>query len=154
MSDFRPCRECKDWKMCVLTESEREWFGYQHVRFCPVQIFFLLRYEGIMRAKAWPVPDDTAPGGMSTKVLGEADFVKVSLILAELHERLAKTSLKGEVLEAQCKVVDKMEYLSDNAKDALYYVSGDSRKDTDFTTWLRIRRHRYEKRNTPIKCRS
>ena len=123
-----------------MTEREREYFGYHDIRFCPVQIFFLLKYDEILRGHGWPVPDDNAPGGMSTKVLGEADFVKVSLILAELHERLDKTRLKGEVLEAQCKVVDKVEYLSDNAKDALYYVAGDSRKDTPFTVWLAKRR--------------
>ncbi len=142
MSDFRPCRDCKDWGTCLLTESEREWFGFQHVRYCPVQVFFLLRYDDIIRGHAWPVPDDTAPGGMSSKVLGEGEFVKVSLILADLDERIAKTRLKGEVLREQCKNREKVEYLGDNAKDALYYVIGDNPRGTSFTVWLAKRRKR------------
>ena len=142
MSDFRPCRECKDWKGCLLTLSEREWFGYNHIRFCPVQVFWVLRYEDILRGRRWPTPQDIALGGDSSKVATAGEFTPTSEVLAELEQRLERTRLKGEVLKAQCKVVEKVEYLSESAKDALYYVSGDKRKKSPFTTWLAKKRKR------------
>jgi len=153
VSDFRPCRECKDWNTCLLTESEKHWFGYEHITFCPQHIFFLLRYEYDIRGRAWPVDDEVGSGG--SRRIGEASWVKVSLILAELDDRLSKIypSLKGELLRSECKDPnkDKIEYLSDGAKDALYYVAG-KRKDTPFTVWLAKKRY---KKYTPIeKCRS
>jgi hypothetical protein len=154
VSDFRPCRECKDWKACLLTESEKDWFGYEHIRFCPQQIFWLLRYERIIRGKRWPVPDNTVLGGMGGQVLSEATFTKVSLILAELYARLESAGTKGELLSSQCKEPerDKLQYLDDKVKDVLYYVAGDKRKQTSFPVWLAKRR--YKKYTRLEKCRS
>ena len=147
MSDFRPCKDCKDWRKCPLTESEKEYFGYQDIRFCSQQVFFLLKYGEIMRGQRWPEPDDSAPGGMSVKFISEATWAKVSLLLAELDERLDRTRLKGDLLREQCQNREKMEYLSDDAKDALYYASGFKRRTMSFVDWLRKRRERHEKRD-------
>ena len=145
MSDFRPCLKCEDWKRCLLTESERHWFGYQHIRFCKHHVFFLLKYEDVIRGRAWPTSDE-ALGGSSNQTLSEAAWVKVSLLLAEMDVRLDKIrpSLKGELLRNECKLPekDKLEYLSDDAKDALYYVVGANRKETPFTMWLAVNRYR------------
>ena len=145
MSDFRPCLKCEDWKRCLLTESERHWFGYQHIRFCKHHVFFLLKYEDVIRGRAWPTSDE-ALGGSSNQTLSEAAWVKVSLLLAEMDVRLDKIrpSLKGELLRNECKLheKDKLEYLSDDAKDALYYVAGANRKETPFTMWLAVNRYR------------
>ena len=143
MSDYRPCRECRDWNRCLLTESERHWFGYQHIRFCQHHIFFLLKYEDIIRGKAWPSSDE-ALGGSSNQQLSDAAWVSVSLLLAELGVRLEKIrpSLKGERLSDQCKLRDRIEYLTDDAKDALYYIRGGKRKETPFNVWVATRRYR------------
>ena len=147
MSDFRPCRECKDWKGCLLTLSEREWFGYHHLRFCPIQVFWLLRYEEILRGFGWPVAED-ALGGMSGVTIKQGNFVQVAEAFAELDPRIERTRLKGKLLRAECKMpsTNKVEYrfefLSEDAKDALYYVSGDKRKKSPFTTWLAKKRKR------------
>ena len=163
MSDVRPCRECRDWRNCLLTSSEREWFGYQHIRFCPIQIFWLLRYEDILRGRAWPVPDDSAPGGMGSKTLSEADFVLSSTLLAELDDRLnqVKPNIVGEKLRDECKIRDKVEYLSDEARDALYYIVGSNRSEvpfyiktrhrkTSFRVWKAMNRYRND--NSLQKC--
>jgi len=152
MSDFRPCRECKDWNNCLLTEGEKDWFGYQDLRFCPQHIYWLLRYEHILRGRKWPEPDETI-GGMSGKTITEATFAKVSLLLAEIYSRLDSCGWKGKLLSAECKdhERDKMEYLSRDAKDALYYVAGDNRKDTPFSVWVRMKR--YRKRNGTVLSR-
>ena len=148
MSDYRPCRECQDWKRCLLTESEKHWFGYQHITFCKHHIFFLLKYEDDIRGRAWPSSDE-ALGGSSNQTLSDAAWVSVSLLLAELGARLDTIcpSLEGELLRDQCKLRDRVEYLSDDAKAALYYISGPDRRLTPFKTWRRINRFRYEKRN-------
>ena len=147
MSDFRPCRECKSWRQCLLTESEKEFFNASDCwRFCPLHIFFLFRYEDVLRGHQWPVVDENT-GGMTNRAVSEAGFVKASLLLAELYQRIERTGLKGELLIEQCKVREKVEYLSDNAKDALFYVSGDKRKTMSFVDWLRKRRERHGKRD-------
>jgi hypothetical protein len=149
MSDFRPCRECKDWRTCLLTESEKEWFSYQDIRFCPLHVYFVLRYENVLRGHRWPVFDDTAPRGISSKPASEAAFVKASIVLAEIYNRLETTRDKGDILAAECKIPEKtkVQYLGGKARDALFYVAGDKRKNTSFTDWARMRRFRYEKRN-------
>ena len=147
VSDFRPCRECRDWRTCLLTETEKDWFDHIDCwRLCPLHVFFLLRYESVLRGHRWPVVDENT-GGMTNRVVSDAVFTKASLLLAELYQRLDRTGLKGELLAEQCKVRDKVEYLSDNAKDALFYVSGDKRKLMSFVDWLRKRRERHGKRD-------
>ena len=114
-----------------------------------MHVFFLLRYESVLRGHQWPVLDENT-GHMANRVVSDAVFVKASLLLAELYQRIEKTGDKGDVLAAECKVPEKVkiEYLSGKAKDALFYVAGDKRKKVSFTDWLRIRRFRcYGKRN-------
>ena len=149
MSDFRPCRQCRHWDNCLLTEGEKHWFGYQHIRFCKHHIFFLLKYEHDIRGRAWPTSGEGLGGGTSQRV-SDAAWVSVSLLLAELDQRLSRTGLKGKLLASECKDpdLDNLEYLSPESKDALYYIAGDRRKAVSFTDWLRIRRFRcYGKRN-------
>jgi hypothetical protein len=139
MSDFRPCRECKDWDICLLTESEKDWFGYKDIRYCPQQIFWLLKYRELIMGHRWPVAPDAAPGGPSSTLLSDAVFVSVSTVLAELDTRLSKTGWRGKLLAEECINRDKMLYLSDEAKHALYYVAiGKGRK---FSDWLKDRQH-------------
>jgi len=117
-------------------------------------VFFLLKYEDDIRGRAWPTSDE-ALGGSSTRVVSDAVWVSVSLMLAELDTRLSKIypSLKGNLLRSECKdpKKDKLQYLSDDAKDALYYVAG-KRKDTPFTVWLA--KQRYKKYTLVGKPRS
>jgi len=103
----------------------------------------------VIRARAWPSSDD-ALGGRTRMQLSDAAWVSVSLLLAELYERIERTGVKGELLVEQChnkEKYEKVEYLSESAKDALYYVCGDKRKAMSFMDWLRKRRERHEKRD-------
>lgn len=142
MSDFRPCRECKDWNTCLLTEGEKDWFGYQDITFCPQHIFWLLKYEHIIRGRKWPEPDETAIGGMSGKSMSWAAFTKASTLLAEVYSRLDATGLRGKLLSAECKDYqrEKIQYLSDDAKSALYYITRKP-KDRQFSQWVADRRY-------------
>jgi hypothetical protein len=71
----------------------------------------------------------------------EALFAKAILIIAELDQRLARTGLRGELLAEQCVNREKMDYLGDNARDALYYVAGWRRKPRSFSQWLSDRKY-------------
>ena len=146
MSDFRPCRECRRWRDCLLTETEKEWFSpIDCWRLCPLHVFFLLRYESVLRGHQWPMPDQNT-GGTTNRAVSDAVFTKASLLLAEVYQRIERTGLKGELLAEQCKSREKVEYLSDHAKDALFYVAGDRRKGSSFTLWLARRRYRRDKK--------
>jgi len=100
-----------------------------------------------MRGRAWPIDDEAL--GSGSQVLSEASWTKVSLVLAELDARLDKfpPSLKGELLRSECKDPKKfgIDDLSNNAKDALYYLVGE-RKATRFVVWLAKREERIRKR--------
>jgi hypothetical protein len=137
-----PCLICRDYRKCPLTEKEKEAFEYWQIHWCSQQAFWLLKYAEMIHEGKWPVANTTAPGGMSGKVLTEAAFVKVVLLIAELDYRLAKTGWRGRLLAEQAINREKMMYLDDDAKDALYYISGRSRKDTEFNVWLAMRRYR------------
>jgi hypothetical protein len=89
------------------------------------------------------VPDSTASPGTRGKVLStEAAFTRAAIIIAELDYRLSKTGIKGELLAEQAKNRERMELLSDNARDALYYVAGWRRKELSFRTWEKQRNYR------------
>ena len=138
------CRECKRWKDCPTPDLE--WYSYGDIRWCPYQVFFLLRYEEYLSVGIWPTPESTCEAPKKT-ISHDAHYVNSMIVMAELHSRLEKTGLKGALLREQCKLREKVLYLSDPAKDALYYCTGWRRKATDFTTWLAIRR--YKKYNRP-----
>lgn len=133
------CRHCKDWRGCL----GKDWYSFAEVRWCAQQVFWLLKYAYILRQGLWPIPDERAEvglksGGMST----EARFTKAILVIAELDKRLIRTGWRGQLLAEQAVNREKMMYLNDDAKDALYYVSGWRRKETPFRTWRGMRRYR------------
>jgi len=74
-------------------------------------------------------------------MIAEARFARAVLVIAELDKRLVRTGLRGELLAEQCINRERMDYLSDNAKDALYYVSGWSRNPRSFAQWLADRKY-------------
>jgi len=131
------CRKCRSWKGC----PGKEWYHYGEIRWCAQQSFWLLKYADILHGGQWPVPDATAPGGMRGRTVTGAAFTKVALIIAEVDRRLKKTEWRGRLLAEECKNREKMHYLSDDAKDALYYVAGWSLKERDFSDWLKDRKY-------------
>ena len=72
----------------------------------------------------------------------EAAYVKVAIAIGEVDDRLKKTGWRGRLLAEECKNREKMEYLSDDAKDALYYVAGWYRRRMEFDDWRKKRRYR------------
>ncbi len=136
MSD---CRSCKSWKDCPT--PDRDWFSYGEISWCKYQVFWLLKWAEYLGIGIWPTPETTCEAPKKT-ISTDAQYVNAMVVMAELRCRLEKAGIKGELLAEECKVREKVLYLSDKAKDALYYVSGWRRKDTKFTSWLAIRRYK------------
>lgn len=136
-----PCLKCTDYRQCPLTDKEKESFEYWQIHWCPQQSFWLLKYANMIHEGQWPVADNTALSGMSGKVLTEAAFTKAALLIAELDWRLVKTGWRGRLLAEQAINREKMLYLDDDARDALYYISGRSRKDRSFGEWRKDKRY-------------
>ena len=143
MSDFRPCRDCKNWNKCLLTLNEREWFGYQHVtdKYCPFHVFWLVKYEEVLRGFGWPTAEE-ALGGMSKVTKAQGNFVQVSEAFAEIGPRIDNARVKGDLLREECKRREQVEHLSETSKEVMAYVTGRSPKKTPFTTWLAKKRKR------------
>jgi len=138
VSEHEDCRKCRDWKGC----PGKEWFGYHEIRWCVQQVFWILKYADILHEGQWPAPDATAPGGMRGKSVTEAAFAKVVLVIAELDSRLSKTGWRGRLLAEECKNREMMMFLSNDAKDALYYVVGRGRRELPFNDWRKQRNYR------------
>lgn len=145
MSD---CQHCKRWQDCPDTDSD--WFSYGQIRWCPLQVFWLLKWEEYLGIGIWPTPESTAEAPKRT-LSKDAQYVNSMVVMAELHTRLEKTGLKGEKLRDECKLREKMLYLSDPAKEALYYVSGWRRKDRSFSAWLKDRKYHQKSDKSVVK---
>lgn len=139
MNSTGDCRQCHDWAGC----PGKDWYGYHEIRWCPQQIFWILKYEQYFHAGEWPAADATAdPGAHHRVVKAEAAFVKAAVIIGELDVRLAKTGWRGRLLVLEAYKADKMLYLTEDAKRALYYVAGANRKTREFGPWLADRKYR------------
>jgi len=138
------CRHCRSWSVCHWGASEISamWFAYGDISWCSRQTFWLLKYAEILHRGEWPVPDATVAGGMRGKKVTEAAYTKVIEIITEVDERLIRTGWRGRLLAEECINRDRLEYLSQDARDALYYVSGWPRKEMRFKDWRKKRRYR------------
>ena len=133
------CRSCKGWKGC---QHDCNWFSYADIGFCALQVFWLLKYAETLRIGLWPTPDATADPRIRGQMSAEATFTKSIRIIAEVDYRLKRTGWRGRLLAEQCINREKMMYLDDDTRDALYYVSGWARKALPFESWRKQRRYR------------
>lgn len=131
------CQSCKDWKTCAVPP---EWFSYQHIRWCPYQIIWLLQNAHIFRAGRWP-PEHRNTGyenGLGRqKVKTEASFVKPELVIGELECRLQRTGKDGIILEAEIEGGKGIDNLRPESWQALMYIKGWRRKRVAYRRWLR-----------------
>ena len=144
-----------------MTESHEvvEYFSYAVYRFTAEQIIWLIENMPSFDKGEWPVePNEyiTDKYNKETKkwekvrklssftdepigalrVRPEAYFVKPTVILAEVNWRLERTKRAGEVLVHEINSgLNKYEFLSDYAKDALDYISGLRRRKLSFADW-------------------
>ena len=125
------CKTCKSYKNCPGKDT----FTYPDIRWCPLQVMWLLDNAETLRTVGWITDDDNRGSrpGMPTA----APFVNIINVLAELDTRLKETRVHGEKLRQQAEEGRSIQYLSPMARAALMYVKGWRRKRTTFKRWLR-----------------
>lgn len=142
------CRDCHSWKDCPA--PERGWYSYGEVRWCVYQVFWILKWEEYFDIGIWPTPESTVEAPKRT-LSKDAQYVNSMIIIGELRVRLEKTGLKGKLLREECQNREKMLYLSDPAKEALWYCAGWRRKGMSFRDWLKQRKHRQYEHQKVVK---
>ena len=73
----------------------------------------------------------------SRQVSSEGNFVRPTVVIAELMARIDRTGIQGEMLMSQVEDGRTYHTLTIGAKEALRYVSGFRRKRIGFKRWLR-----------------
>lgn len=134
------CRRCKRWKGC----PGKQWWHFGEIRWCPLQIIWILQHAEELRAGQWPPQDEDSRE--SRQLRAEAYFVKAGIAISEVEKRLETTPGKGELLITQVEDGRTLGTLSHTAYRILMYVKGKNRKDMNFKSWQR--QERYRKMNT------
>ena len=155
------CRDCKDWDSCSgqwysdSEGNEQEWYSYGEIRWCPYQVFWILKHRETFDVGRWPKPPrelecDTKS---HTRIIREAAFCRPKRIIGEVRARLAAfadkahwRADKARILERDAITIEKMMYLEDDIKSVLYYVSGWNRRETPFRVWQAVRRYQNDKK--------
>ena len=133
------CRSCKMWKGC----PGKAWFHYGEIRFCPLQVLWIIEYRGELASGHWPKdPDSSDDNSGQRRIKTEATFTKSILILAEVEQRLQKAGIQAELLVTQIEDGRDIDMLSEGAYEVLMYVKGNNRKRIGFKRWLREIYHR------------
>ena len=93
------------------------------------------------------MPDGIPEELRDDKMPHEAYFVKSTLLIGEVRVRLKRVGLRGRILELEARLYDKMEYLSDDARAALFYIAGKP-KTRKFTLWYADRMYNAKRRKS------
>ena len=151
------CRDCKGWKGCsgqLYSDSEgnqEEYYSYREIRWCPYQVFWILKHSEDFDAGYWPKPPRVLEcDSRTSKIKTEATFCKPKEIIAEVRARLTSCQDKGRILAEQAINREKVMYLDDDIKAVLYYVSGWRRKATSFRVWRNIKRYRNDNKKEKV----
>ena len=135
------------------------WYSYNGFKFTKDQIKWALANIQTLRNGQWP-PSHKASGYIdgahSKRVSHEGSFVKAAMIAAELDLRIQKAGADGLMAEflyafepedelfviehmAQCLNLERKEVYQ-RIRDALYFVSGEHRKKTTYSQYLKDNR--------------
>ena len=137
------CRHCKSWRGC----PGKAWYSYGEIRWCAQQTFWILKHAYELESGEYPQPNPDEAEMKFHTFKSEAYFVKATLLIAQIRARLKFTGWRGRLLAEESINREKMLYLSDDAKQALYYVAGSRPKDRTFSQWVADRRYRKSDKN-------
>ena len=136
-----------DCKKCKFACKDRDWYSYGEIRFCRLQMIWLIEHIEELSDGNWPV-DPKASSYIdepmtSKSFVGEAYFARPSGILAEIMARLNRTGEDGVTLMEDIQSgIDRYSELKSVAKRALNYISGWRRRKTSYTDWKSKRKGR------------
>lgn len=139
------CRDCKDWRFCEV----RDYFALSDIKPCPFQVVWLLatftrkREDGEYEFwidKWMPDPSHTELASSSTF---KSPFESIACLSAEINWRLNRTGKDGK--ELMMDVLNgtlNIEYLCEDARNALEYISGNKRRRVSYAEWKKVRKYR------------
>ena len=132
------CRNCRDYRGCL----GKDWYDYGQVRWCPLQVLWIIAHREELKAGCWPKdPDASGDDNTGSRTIKtEASFVKPELIVAELEVRLGRVGLQAELLICQVDDGRSLSNLTSEAREVLMYVGGSRRKRQSFSEWKKQRR--------------
>jgi len=146
---LKPCKDCRNWNDCPGTKT---WFSMSEIRYCKFQVIWLISnlidyQDGYIVVSDWPQEDietgyDDTPVQHSNKAA--APFETLRRITADVTSRLQRTGKDGRLLLLEIKN-DRLEF-SEEANQALSYISGWRTKRMNYGLWKKQRRQRFERR--------
>jgi hypothetical protein len=148
---------CRDWKSC----RGHEWYEMKDIQYCRHQVLFLLNLidfigNGFETVAGWPEDPKLKETGyedvrIQTSRSTHANYEAVTVITAELINRLERTGKDGRLLLFESRTRDSASELSQDARNALNYVAGWKRKQTSYRVWLSMRSYRKYNKEEKIK---
>lgn len=150
---YKPCRDdeknrrCSDWSDC----RGHAFYTPQEITYCRYQIQWLI-YNLVgyrdghyyTEADTWPSEQrdsgyDNTP--IQHSVRATAGFQKIREITGDVISRLERTGKDGQILYLECRAAGDIVQFSQDARNALHYISGWKRKRLSFGAWLKQRNY-------------
>jgi len=140
----KPCRDCRNWNECIGKESymiaEICWCRHQ----CRWLIENFLKMDTgkiVITHDTWPVETTgyTEEFKSSRNINAHAPYEKTLQVVAELHFRIDRTGKDGRLLLLE--VLNQCN-LSNEANQALSYVSGWRRRRQSYRQWKADRKQK------------
>lgn len=143
-----PCQTCRSWKGC----AGFAWYSLADIKFCRLQIYWLLPLLGELKEGIWPPNPDSSsytdvPLGKGQRIRHEGKFCKPAEIAAEIELRGARTGKDGKILLYQVQAGYRMDELEYEARTALNYMAGWRRRKDPYRKW----KHDVERGRTGYK---
>ena len=141
------CSRCrKRGKVCRSTD----WFLPSEIRYCRVQMMWMIEYIGVMGEGIWPENPDGSdyvdiPINIRRGKSG-AYFETPAGYAGEIRARLEPTGVDGKLLKSQIWEGKTLDELEPEARTALNYISGWRFRRMDYKSWLRQKRYRIKRR--------
>ena len=134
MTEYKQLDDCVK---CGHSCARRDYFSYREIRFCRVQMIFLIEHIVELGEGSWPSsPDSSSYVDLpirSRQFNDDAYFTKPTEILAEVMIRLNRTGEDGSVLMEEIHSGLTERYLlSSEARKALNYISGWRRREVSY----------------------
>lgn len=143
-SKIDDCYGCRGWRNC----PGKAWYSFGEIRWCPQQDFWILKHAYELESGIYPDKSGLDQNeARSGNITHEPEFVKSTLLIAQVRLSLKPTGWRGRLLAAECldPRKEKLRYLSDDAKAALYYIAGSKPNPRKFSDWMKDRDY-YRKR--------
>ena len=125
-----------DCTQCKSHCKRRDWFPYGEIRFCRVQMIFLIEHIVELGEGSWPANPDSSSYVdspiRSRQFNADAYFTKPTEMVAEVMTRLNRTEDGSCLMEEIHSGLTERYLLSPKARKALNYISGWRRRKESY----------------------